>query len=214
MRSAQVNEFIYFVYYKYQECLFTLRYFNKRDEFYYKKSHLETTLQQNIIRDGVAYIPCKIDGINDIVSKFSKEGAESLDGEFVDYILNFVDSIPDEYPVVLEIYGPKIPEETKQWISKIIMVEGDYLLGQTEAKNRHHRRVFWWMLVGTIGSGVLLGCIKKIITDDVPVEFFYVLFWLFADAFVRYLFIENTDYKNDKIRAGRIASMKVEFVEN
>ena len=55
---------------------------------------------------------------------------------------------------------------------------------------------------------------KKIITDDVPLEFFYVLFWLFADAFVRYLFIESTDYKNDKIRAGRIASMKVEFVEN
>lgn len=47
----------------------------------------------------------------------------------------------------------------------------------------------------------------------VPLEFFYVLFWLFADALVRYLFIEFGDYKNDKNRAGRIASMKVEFVE-
>ena len=35
-------------------------------------------------------------------------------------------------------------------------------------------------------------------------KFVYVLFWLFADALVRYL----------KIRAGRIASMKVEFVED
>ena len=33
------------------------------------------------------------------------------------------------------------------------------------------------------------------------------------DALVRYLFIEFEDYKNDKIQAGRIASMKVEFVE-
>ena len=32
-------------------------------------------------------------------------------------------------------------------------------------------------------------------------------------ALVRYLFIEFEDYKNDKIQAGRIASMKVEFVE-
>ena len=39
------------------------------------------------------------------------------------------------------------------------------------------------------------------------------VFWLFADALVRYLFIEFGDYKNEKIRAGRIASMKVEFVE-
>ena len=77
MRSAQVYEFIYFVYYKYQECIFTLRYFNKRDEFYYKKSHLEIILQQNIIRDGVAYIPCKIDGINDIVTLNEPTAAES-----------------------------------------------------------------------------------------------------------------------------------------
>ena len=39
------------------------------------------------------------------------------------------------------------------------------------------------------------------------------MFWLFADALVRYLFIEFGDYKNDKIRAGRIACMKVDFIE-
>ena len=70
------------------------------------------------------------------------------------------------------------------------------------------------MAVGTIGSGILLALIKKLITDDIPLEFFYVIFWLFADAFVRYLFIEHSDYKNEKIRAGRIASMKVIFVED
>lgn len=63
-----------------------------------------------------------------------------------------------------------------------------------------------------MGSGILLGSIKQFI-DEVPLEFFYVLFWLFADALVRYLFIEHGDYKSDKIRADRIASMKVEFVE-
>ena len=88
----------------------------------------------------------------------------------------------------------------------------DYLLGKTEAQNRHHRKVFWWMVIGTIGSGILLGLINKILSD-IPLEFFYVLFWLFADSLVRYLFLENYDYRNDKIRAGRIASMEVEFVE-
>ena len=188
--------------------------FGKRDEYYHKKSHLEYELQRNVIKDGVAYIPCRIDGFSDIISKFSIEGDESLDAEFVEYLLDYADCIPDDYPVVLEIHGPEFPEETKKRITEIIAVEGDYLLGKTEAQNRHHRRVFWWMLVGTIGSGILLGFIKKLITDDVPIEFFYVLFWLFADAFVRYLFLENSGYKKDKIRAARIASMKVEFVEN
>ena len=187
---------------------------DKREEFYNKKSHIEKNLQRNVLRNGVAYIPCRIDGLSDIISKFSIEGGESLDGEFVDFLLDCIDCIPEEYPVVLEIHGPKFSEETKKRLTEIILVEGDYLLGRTEAQNRSHRIVFWWMVVGTIGSGILLGIIKKLITEDVPVEFFYVLFWLFADALVRYLFIENTDYKKDKIRAGRIASMKVEFVEN
>jgi uncharacterized membrane protein AbrB (regulator of aidB expression) len=97
-------------------------------------------------------------------------------------------------------------------ITEAVNSDADYLLGKTEADNRYHRKVFWWMVAGTVGSGVLLGVLKHFV-DDVPLEFFYVLFWLFADALVRYLFIEFRDYKNEKIQAGRIASMKVEFVE-
>ena len=186
---------------------------NKRSSFYYKKSYLDRRLQKDVMEDGIAYIPCRIDGISDIISKFSTKDCESLDGEFVDYLLDFIDCIPEEYPVVLEVHGPKFTDEEKKLITETIESDTDYMLGKTEAENRHHRRVFFWMAVGTIGSGFLLAVIKKFISDEIPIEFFYVLFWLFADEFVRYLFIENSTYKDDKIRAGRIASMKVEFVE-
>ena len=189
-----------------------LRKHENRKEFYYKKSYLEHRLQKDVMEDGIAYIPCRISGMDDIISKFSIKGCESLDGEFVDYLMDFIDCVPAEYPVVLEIHGPHFTEEAKSLITNVVQSDTDYLLGKTEAKNRHHRKVFWWMVVGTVGSGILLGLINKIV-DDVPLEFFYVLFWLFADALVRYLFIEHSDYKDDKIRAGRIASMKVEFVE-
>ena len=185
----------------------------KKEAYYYKKSYMERRLQKEVMEDGIAYIPCRVEGIGDIISKFSIKGCESLDGEFFEYILDFVDCVPEEYPVVLEIYGPKFTDGEKKRIIEVIESDTDYLLGKTEAENRHHRKVFLWMAAGTIGSGILLALVKKIISDDVPVEFFYVLFWLFADAFVRYLFIELNTYKNDKIRAGRIASMKVEFVE-
>ncbi len=182
------------------------------EEFYKKKSNLQQRLKKDLIRDGIAYLPCKVSGVDDILSKFSTPGIESLDSEFSDALLNTVDCIPQEYPLVLEIHGPKFTEKEKEMITETIISDADYMLGKTEAQNRHHRKVFWSMVAGTVGSGILLGAIK-IFVDEIALEFFYVLFWLFADALVRYLFIEHGDYKNDKIRAGRIASMKVEFVE-
>ena len=183
------------------------------EEFYKKKSDLQQRLQKDLIRDGIAYLPCKVSGVDDILSKFSTPGIESLDSEFTDALMNTVDCIPQEYPLVLEIHGPKFTEKEKEMITETIISDADYMLGKTEAQNRHHRKVFWSMVAGTVGSGILLGAIK-IFVNEIALEFFYVLFWLFADALVRYLFIEHGDYKNDKIRAGRIASMKVEFVED
>ena len=185
---------------------------SKREEYYKKKSQLISRLNKDVIRDGTAYLSCKIEGLDDVLSKFSVNGIEALNGEFKDEFLSFVDCIPQEYPLVLEIHGPQFTEEEKKMITEAVNSDADYLLGKTEADNRYHRKVFWWMVAGTVGSGVLLGVFKHFV-DDVPLEFFYVLFWLFADALVRYLFIEFRDYKNEKIQAGRIASMKVEFVE-
>lgn len=185
---------------------------NKLEEYYNKRSDLKQRLEKDVIRDGVAYLAGKVNGLDDILSKFSIKGLESLDGEFRDELLNFVDCVPKEYPLVLEIRGPKFSEDEKEMITEAVLSDADYLLGKTEAENRHHRKVFWSMVAGTVGSGILLGAIKEFV-DEVPLEFFYVLFWLFADALVRYLFIEFGDYKNEKIRAGRIASIKVEFVE-
>lgn len=183
------------------------------EEFYKKKSALQQRLQMDFIRDGIACLPCKVSGVDDILSKFSTPGIESLDSEFTDALMNTVDCIPQEYPLVLEIHGPHFTEEEKRMITEAVISDADYMLGKTEAQNRHHRKVFWSMVAGTVGSGILLGVVK-IFVDEIALEFFYVLFWLFADALVRYLFIEHGDYKNDKIRAGRIASMKVEFVED
>ena len=186
---------------------------NKLEDFYKKQSNLKHRLEKDVIRDGIAYLACKVDGVDDILSKFSVKGLEAgLNSEFIDALLNFVDCIPQEYPLVLEIHGPRFTEEEKEMIKEAVISDADYLLGKTEAENRHHSRVFWWMVAGTLGSGILLALIKEFV-DEVPLEFFYVLFWLFADALVRYLFIEFGDYKNEKIRAGRIASIKVEFVE-
>lgn len=185
---------------------------NNTKQFLYKKSYLERRLQHDIMENGIAYIPCNVKGIEDIISKFSVKGCESLDAEFMDFIIEYIDFIPSEYPVVLEISGAEFNAEEKKMITDTIAGDMDYLLGKNEEDLLHKRRRFFGMMVGTFLSGIALGFAKRCIAD-VPLEFFYVIFWLFADAFIRYLFIEKLDFRDEKIRVGRLASMKVEFVD-
>ncbi len=185
---------------------------NKRNQYLYRKSYIDRRLQQDVMENGIAYIPCKIKSIDDVISKFSVKDCESLDTEFLTFIVDFVEFIPVEYPVVLQIIGPKFSVEEKRIISDTIAAETDYMLGRTEEYLNTKKRRFMFMIAGTVISGILLGIAKQII-ENVPLEFFFVLFWLFADALVRYLFIDKLDFKEEKIHMGRLASMKVEFLE-
>lgn len=182
-------------------------------KFLNKKSFLEYRLNKEVLEDGLAYIPCHVQNMEDIICKYSIRDCVSLNSEFTDYLVDFIECIPIKYPIVLEIYGPKFTEEQKKIIADTIASDGDYELGRIIQENRHHRLVFVEMVIGTVISGILLALIGKYL-DVIPQEFFYVLFWLFADSFVRYIFIERGDYRNQRIGAGRIASMKVEFVED
>ena len=182
-------------------------------KFLNKKTLLKYRLNKEVLEDGIAYIPCHVQNMEDIICKYSIRDCESLSSEFSDYILDFIECIPIKYPIVLEIYGSKFTEEEKKIIIDTIASDGDYDLGRTIQENRHHRFVFGEMVVGTVISGILLALIGKYL-GNIPQEFFYVVFWLFADSLVRYLFIERGDYQDQRIVAGRIASMKVEFIED
>ena len=186
---------------------------NNKKRFLNKKSFLNYRLNKEVLRDEVAYIPCHVENMEDIISKYSVRGNESLSSEFVDYFTDFAECIPIKYPIVLKIYGPKFTEEEKKIIVDTIALDGDYNLGRTIQENRHHRLVFVEMVVGTVISGILLALLGKYL-ESVPQEFFYVIFWLFADALVSYVFIDRWDHRNERSVAGRLASVKVEFVED
>ena len=98
---------------------------SKKEEYYKKKSHLINRLNKDVIRDGTAYLSCKIEGLDDVLSKFSVNGIEALNGEFKDEFLSFVDCIPQEYPLVLEIHGPQFTEEEKKMITEAVISDAD-----------------------------------------------------------------------------------------
>ncbi len=183
-----------------------------RREFLYKKSYLDRRLQSDVIENGVAYIPCKVKNIDDIISKFSVKNCESLETDFLTYIIDFAEFVPTEYPVVLKISGTKFTSEEKTIIRDTVTADMNYILGRTEEYINLRKKRFIYMIIGTVLSGVILFIAKKM-CEGVPLEFFYVLFWLFADTIVRYIFIDKLDFKEEKIHMGRLASMTVDFVE-
>ncbi|MCR5774141.1 MAG: hypothetical protein K6G42_03555 [Lachnospiraceae bacterium] len=185
---------------------------SNRQRYYYKKSYLERRLQYDVMENGVAHIPCKVKSIDDIISKFSVKGCESLDTEFLMYIMDFAGFIPPEHMIVLELIGPGFSPEEQKTIIETITAETAYILGRTEEHLNYRRKGFISMIAGTIISGIALYVAKKLIVD-VPLEFIFVVFWLFADALVRYMFIDKRDYKEEKIFMGRLASMEVVFKE-
>ncbi len=182
----------------------------KKAAFLSKKSHIERRLQHDVMEDDVAHIPCKVEGMEDIISKYSVEGCESLDSGFADHVIENVGYIPSEYPVVLEIYGPEFTAAEKEVITEAISDEWAYRLGKAEEESSRRKRRFIGMMAGTIITGCMLGFVRQVF-ESFPQEFFYVLFWLFADSFVRYIFIEKLDFKEERVRAGRLASMRVGF---
>ncbi len=184
----------------------------REKEYLYKKSYLERRLQNDVIENGIAYIPCKVKSIDDVISKFSIKGCESLDAEFLAYIVDFAEFIPVENPVVLEISGAEFTPEEKKTICDTVTADMDYMLGRTEEVHNIRKRRLIYMISGAVLSGAALFIAKRMF-EGVPLEVFYVLFWLFADTIVRYLFIDKLDLKHEKIHMGRLASMTVEFVE-
>lgn len=84
-----------------------------------------------------------------------------------------------------------------------------YTLGEAEEQERTAFRNFLLMIAGSVGMGIFLTFTHFVI--DIAKEFFYIVFWFFADTLVRYLLQERSGKRYDRLLAGRLASMSLRF---
>ena len=176
-----------------------------------KRGNMKRRLEKEFIDHGIATIPCKVNGIDDIISPYSVAGYESLNSEFVEYVNDIADLIPKEYPIVLSIVGHKFTKAEQETIVRTVEDDFAYDLGTVEEENKYHLRVFLWMVAGILLSGVMLTVFEWWATA--PLELLFVFFWFFADTFVDYLFIEGRQHRKQRLNAAQLACMKVEFSE-
>ena len=174
-----------------------------------RKSRLDSRIRRDYIENGIATVYCCISSYNDIISKYSAKGQEGLNLDFVDYLQDVADPIPDECPIVLNIIGNCLTEDEKDTIVEIIRDDFSYKLGSVEKEQEHELKVFFFMLIGSIIAGILLALTDFL--DEVPREIFVVLFWFFGDRMFESFFITGRELRKERRLAGRLASIKVIF---
>ena len=152
---------------------------------------------------------CCISGYNDIINTYSAKNQESLNPDFVEFLHDAADPIPDECPLVLNIIGNCLSEEEKKIITEIIREDFSYKLGLVEKEQEREFKFFVFMLIGTFIGGLLLWHTDFL--DEVPREIFIVLFWFFGDRMFVCLFITRHELRQERRLAGRLASIKVVF---
>ena len=174
-----------------------------------RKGNLDDRLKRDYVRNGIATLPCKISCYDDVISSYSVKGYETLSAEFSDNLKTSVEFVPPEYPVVLNIIGDCLSAEEKIIITDTIQDTFAYELGAVEKEEKRHTKVFIFMIVGLILSGILLYFTHTV--ADEPRELFYVLFWFMGDTLCDYIFLTGYDLRHDRRMAGRLASIKVAF---
>lgn len=177
----------------------------------HKKSNIERRLEKEFLDHGIATIPCKVNGIGDILSSYSVAGYESLDSGFVEYINSIEELVPEKYPLVLSIVGHKFTPQEQETIRSTIEYDFAYNLGFVEEENKHHIRVFIGMTAGLVVTSIMLTIFNW--WGMIPKELLFVFFWFFADVFVDYLLLEGWRLKKQRIKAARLACIKTVFSE-
>lgn len=183
----------------------TARLFERR------RGHLEYRIKRDYVRQGIATIPCYISNYNDVINPFSVEGYETLTADFYDYLKECADVTPPECPLVLDIVENCLSQDERKTIEEIIRDDFAYDLGMVEMEDKRHTRIFWFMVMGLILSGIVLWLTRSL--TEVPRELLFIPFWFMGETLCDYIFLTGADLRRERRLAGRLASIKVIFTE-
>lgn len=180
--------------------------------FELRRGHLDYRIKRDYVRNGIATIPCRISGYNDVINTYSVKGYETLNTDFFDYVTRTAEVTPPEYPLVLDIICDRLSQEEKKTIEEIIRDDFAYDLGMVEKAETRHKRIFLFMFFGMIIADILLWITQTM--AEAPRELFFLLFWFMGETLCDYIFLTGYELRRERRLAGRLASIKVVFSES
>lgn len=174
-----------------------------------KNVDYDKAVRYYFIDKGVAYISCKVTGLDDVICHYSVPGYEILSEDFSNYLERIMEHIPEKYPLVLEITGHKFSPEEQTRIEDAIWTQFELRFGSAQKQQRSSIIRIIWFTVFLVLSVILL-----MNTQNLAYEMAWVLFWFFGDRLIEYILLDELDISRKKMHIAQILSMKVVFTEN
>ena len=174
-----------------------------------KKSHLDSRIKRDYVKNGVATIFCQISDYHDVITAYSVKDHETVNLDFIEYIRGAAAVIPEKCPLVLNIIEDCLSKEEQETIRQVIRDDFAYDFGMAEQEENRQWHIFIFMVIGMIIAGILLLLTETL--DEVPREVFFILFWFAGDRMFEYIFLTGHELRQEKRLAGRLASIKVIF---
>ena len=173
------------------------------------KSHIDSRIKRDYVKNGVATIFCQISDYHDVITAYSVKDHETVNLDFIEYIRGAAAVIPEKCPLVLNIIEDCLSKEEQETIRQVIRDDFAYDFGMAEQEENRQWHIFIFMVIGMIIAGILLLLTETL--DEVPREVFFILFWFAGDRMFEYIFLTGHELRQEKRLAGRLASIKVIF---
>ena len=168
---------------------------------------LNKAVDRSYMSNGVACLAVKIKSYDDVISRYSGDGYECLNHEFFSYLDRNIRYIPEDVPILLQVYGCELPDEHKEIIAYNIREHYLYKLGEVIEENSARVKK---MIIFLVFSIVFLAL--SILTEEkyaMLSSFLNLAFWFYGSAVVTFLAVEIAGNRKKRTRAAQIANMYI-----
>ena len=173
--------------------------------------NLNESIKKYYMDNGIGCLAAKISNYNDAISKYSGEGYECLDHEFYSYLDRNLQYIPENVPILLQIYGCKLKDEQKASIVENIREHYQFKLGEViEANKEKFKKIGVFLILAMIFFPL------SVITEEkyeMLSNFLNLAFWFYGSSVVTYFAVELRGAKKARTRAGQFANMYITIDE-
>lgn len=173
-------------------------------EFEKEYFDLNSAINKSYIDNGVGCLAVKIKKFSDVISRYSGKGYECLNHEFYSYLDRNLKYIPDNVPILVQIYGCKLKQKEKEIIVENVREHYQYKLGEViEANNAKMKKIAIYFALA------IIFLILSIVTEKYEMlsDFLNLAFWFYGSTVVTYFAVDIRGTKKARARAGQIANM-------
>ena len=173
-------------------------------EFEKEYFDLNSAINKSYIDNGVGCLAVKIKKFSDVISRYSGKGYECLNHEFYSYLDRNLKYIPDNVPILVQIYGCKLKQKEKEIIVENVREHYQYKLGEViEANNAKMKKIAIYFALA------IIFLILSIVTEKYEMlsDLLNLAFWFYGSTVVTYFAVDMRGTKKARARAGQIANM-------